>query len=88
MLLTFLALRFIFGNISIARNPNVSMPQMVHVKGRTFTMANDNGIADEITAHQITQTRFYFGKYEVTYQDLKNLWRLPDTSPMPNNQIM
>jgi formylglycine-generating enzyme required for sulfatase activity len=54
-----------------AQKPTMSMPSMIHVEGGTFMMGNSSGNKDEQPAHKVTLTSFYFGKYEVTYNDFK-----------------
>ncbi|MCX6303600.1 MAG: SUMF1/EgtB/PvdO family nonheme iron enzyme [Bacteroidetes bacterium] len=58
-------------NVVYAQQPAVKMPPMIYVEGGTFTMGNPGGNRDEQPAHQVTVTSFYFGKYEVTFQDFK-----------------
>jgi len=44
----------------------VNLPEMVLVKGGTFTMGSDDGSVDEKPIHEVTLSDFYMSKYEVT----------------------
>jgi formylglycine-generating enzyme required for sulfatase activity len=69
---TFLfCLLLVGGNAVYSQQGKALMPQMIHVEGGTFMMGNGLGSKDEQPAHKVTVTSFYFGKYEVTYQDFK-----------------
>ena len=59
------------GNAVYAQKTAVNMPSMVLVEGGTFMMGNTKGNKDEQPVHKVTLTSFYFGKYEVTYNDFK-----------------
>jgi len=47
-------------------------PEMVFVKGGTFTMGSNDGSDDEKPTHQVTVSDFYIGKFEVTVALFKN----------------
>jgi len=47
------------------------MPEMILVKGGTYTMGNNNGEDDEKPAHSISISEFYIGKYEITVAQYK-----------------
>ncbi|QQS29616.1 MAG: SUMF1/EgtB/PvdO family nonheme iron enzyme [Sphingobacteriales bacterium] len=48
-----------------------NLPEMVFVKGGTFTMGDTfaEGEGDELPTHQVTLSDFYIGKYEVTFEE-------------------
>ncbi len=48
-----------------------NLPEMVFVKGGTFTMGDvfGDGEADEKPTHEVTVSDFYIGKYEITFEE-------------------
>jgi formylglycine-generating enzyme required for sulfatase activity len=54
-----------------AQQNSPTMPAMVHVEGGSYLMGNNKGNKDEQPEHKVTVISFYFGKYEVTFQDFK-----------------
>lgn len=70
-LLAFTLISVLSFSTIFAQKPTMNMPSMIHVEGGTFMMGNSNGNKDEQPAHKVTLTSFYFGKYEVTYNDFK-----------------
>lgn len=50
-------------------NSKIPLPQMVALKGGTFTMGSNDGREDEKPPHQVTLSDFSIGKYEVTNEE-------------------
>ena len=66
-----------FAAVTLAAQSRAGTPEMVFVRGGTFTMGSPategNRYDNEGTQHQVTVSSFYIGKYEVTqkeYQDV------------------
>ncbi len=47
------------------------LPEMVFVKGGTFTMGCDTGYNDEKPLHKVTLSDFYISKYEITVKQYR-----------------
>ncbi|MBN2786881.1 MAG: formylglycine-generating enzyme family protein [Paludibacteraceae bacterium] len=50
---------------------NGNYPEMIFIKGGTFSMGSNDGGSDEKPVHSVTLSDFYMGKYEVTVEEFE-----------------
>ncbi len=65
------------------------LPEMVFVKGGTFTMGNSKAGPDEAPEHKVTLSDFYIGKYEITVEQYRQFckeanYRFPSAPSEPD----